>query len=57
VNATFELTLALKLYRLKRKGEVMSHLAEARSLSMHEGNPEVTESIERLISRMRAELT
>ncbi len=57
MNATFELTLALKLYRLKRKGEVMSHLAEARSLSMHEGNPEVTESIERLISRMRAELT
>jgi len=55
VNATFELTLALKLYRLKRRAEMMTRLAEARSLSMHEGNPAVTESIERLIARMRAE--
>jgi tetratricopeptide (TPR) repeat protein len=55
VNSTFELTLALKLYQLRRKGEMMRHLAEARSLSMNEGNPEVTDSIERLIVRMGAE--
>ena len=55
VNATFELTLALKLYRLKRTGEMMTRLAEARNLSRFEGNPAVTESIERLIARMRLE--
>jgi hypothetical protein len=55
VSATFELTLALKLYRLKRTGEMMTRLAEARSLSRFEGNPSVTESIERLIARMRLE--
>ena len=55
VNATFELTLALKLYRLRRLGETMTHLAEARGLSMHEGNPAVTDSIGRLIARVRQE--
>lgn len=55
VNATFELTLALKLYRLRRLGEMMTHLAAARSLSMFEGNPTVTESIDRLIARVRLE--
>ncbi|HEY5078885.1 MAG TPA: tetratricopeptide repeat protein, partial [Opitutaceae bacterium] len=56
VNATFELTVALKLYKLGRMDEMMPCLAEARNLSMHEGNPEVTESIGRLIERMRAEI-
>jgi len=55
VNATFELTFALKLYRLKRRGEMMTHLAEARNLSTHEGSPAVTESIDRLIARIRGE--
>lgn len=55
VNATFELTLALKLYRARRMGEMMTHLAEARSLSLNEGNPSVTRSIERLIAQMRRE--
>jgi hypothetical protein len=55
VNATFELTLALKLYRLKRTGEMMTRLAEARNLSRFEGNPAVTESIGRLIARMQLE--
>jgi hypothetical protein len=56
VNATFELTLALKLYKLRRLDEMMLRLAEARSLSLHEGDPSVTESIEKLISRMRLEM-
>jgi tetratricopeptide (TPR) repeat protein len=55
VNATFELTLALKLYRLRRMPEMMTHLAEARVLSAHEGDPAVTASIGDLIARMRRE--
>ena len=47
VDATFELTLALKLYQLRRPDEMMEHLAEARSLSTYEGNPAVTDSIDR----------
>lgn len=55
VSATFELTLALKLYQLRRMSEMMTHLAEARSLSKYEGSTAVTESIERLIARMKLE--
>jgi Flp pilus assembly protein TadD len=55
VTATFELTLALKLYQLKRMDGVMLHLAEARRLSVHEGSASVTESIDKLVGRMRAE--
>jgi tetratricopeptide (TPR) repeat protein len=55
VDATFELTLALKLYQLHRADEMMTHLAEARKLSTFEGNPRVTESIDQLISRMARE--
>jgi hypothetical protein len=55
VNATFELTLALKLYQLKRMDAMMEHLGEARRLSAFEGNPAVTDSITGLIARMRAE--
>ncbi len=55
VTATFELTLALKLYQLHRMDEVLAHLAEARALSGHEGNPAVTDSIGDLIGRMRLE--
>jgi len=55
VNATFELTLALKLFRQGRHGEMMARLAEARILSASEGNPAVTESIGRLIERLRQE--
>jgi predicted Zn-dependent protease len=56
VNATFELTVALKLYKLRRMDEMMPRLVEARDLSLHEGNPEVTQSIGRLVERMRAEI-
>jgi len=55
VNATFELTLALKLYQLRRMDEMLGHLALAGTLSAGEGNPAVTDSIVRLIARMRAE--
>jgi tetratricopeptide (TPR) repeat protein len=55
VNATFELTLALKLYQLGRMDEMLSHLALARTLSAGEGDPAVTDSIVRLIARMRAQ--
>lgn len=55
VNATVELTLALKLYRQKRMPEVMTHLAEARTLSTYEGSAAMTASIDRLIARLRLE--
>ena len=55
VNATFELALALKFYRLGRRVEMMTRLAQARALSLEEGNPSVTVSIDRLIERMRRE--
>ncbi len=55
VNATFELSVALKLYQLRRMREMMAHLANARTLSAYEGNPGVTESIDKLIGRMRRE--
>lgn len=55
VNATFELSLALKLYRLKRAQGMMERLALARTLSLSEGSPAVTQSIETLIERMRRE--
>jgi tetratricopeptide (TPR) repeat protein len=55
VNATFELSLALKLYQQRRFEQMMSHLAEARNLSVGEGNPAVTDSIDKLIGRMRRE--
>lgn len=55
VTATFELTLALKLYQLRRLDEMMIHLALARRLSAHEGNAAVTDSIEGLVGRMRIE--
>ena len=55
VTATFELTLALKLYQLRRLDEMMARLALARELSTHEGDPAVTDSIDGLLSRMRIE--
>jgi len=56
VNATFELTLALKLYQTGRMDDMMTRLAEARTLSLEEGSPSVTASIEGLIARMRREM-
>ncbi len=53
VTSTFELSLALKLFQLKRPEAMMVHLSLARLLSLDEGNPAVTESIDQLIRRMR----
>jgi hypothetical protein len=55
VNATFELSLALKLYQLRRMEAMMTRLAQARTLSVHEGHPQVTASIDDLIGRLRRE--
>jgi tetratricopeptide (TPR) repeat protein len=55
VDATFELTLALKLYQVRRMAEMMDHLVEARRLSLGEGNPSVTDSIGALVAKMRLE--
>lgn len=53
VNATFELTLALKLFQLNRRDEMMDRLAEAQILSREEGDPQVTASIAKLIGRFQ----
>jgi len=55
VTAAFELTLALKLYQLRRLDEMMEHLAFARRLSTSEGDAAVTDSIDSLIGRLRIE--
>ena len=55
VSATFELTLALKLYQARRMEEMMLHLAHAKRLATDEGNPGVLASIENLVSRMQME--
>ena len=55
VSATFELTLALKFYQLRRLDEMMTHLALARRLALHEGSASVSSSIDDLIHRMRIE--
>ncbi len=56
VNATIELTIALKLYQLRRLSESMAHLAEARQLSEIEGTPSVTEGIRGIIAKVRADM-
>jgi tetratricopeptide (TPR) repeat protein len=56
VNATFELTLALDLYKLGRTDEMMVRLTEARRMaSLYENNAAVADSIDKLIARMRLE--
>jgi Flp pilus assembly protein TadD len=55
ITSTFELTVALKLYKLGRSREMMEHLAEAQRLSVFDGNRSVAESISKLVARMRAE--
>jgi tetratricopeptide (TPR) repeat protein len=54
-TAAVELRIARKLYRLQRWDEMMTHLAEAKRLSVVEEDPESTGSIGQLIERMRAE--
>ena len=55
VNATFELTLALKFYDARRLEETLEHLGLARTLSLDEGNPTLTDSITGLIAKVRSD--
>jgi len=55
VNSAIELELAFDLFQLKRADESMTHLLEARLLSVYEGNAAMTSSIDRLIGRTRPE--
>jgi tetratricopeptide (TPR) repeat protein len=47
VNSGVELSLSKKLFGLKRPEEGLSHLALARRVSLYEGDPQLTKSIER----------
>ena len=57
VTSGVELWLARKLFTLGRPDEGLTHLAEARRISLVEGDPAVTESIsqaiEHVLSQMR----
>ena len=54
VAAALEVHLAKKLLRLGRNTESLMHLAKARRLSLEEGDPEVTTSIDEVIARVRS---
>ncbi len=57
VNSALELRLARKLAMHGRPREALLHLAEARRISLHEGDPAMTESITQLIAQLRAPAT
>jgi predicted Zn-dependent protease len=57
VNSALELRLARKLAAAGRPQEALQHLAEARRLSLYEGDPAMTESITQLIAQLRAPAT
>ena len=52
--AAIEVSLAKKLHRLGRNGEALTYLAKAKRLSLEEGDPEVTASIDEVIARLRS---
>jgi tetratricopeptide (TPR) repeat protein len=54
VNSAVELKLARKLLDLRRPDEALTHLAEARLISIHEGDPSVTEQIRQVIENLLA---
>jgi tetratricopeptide (TPR) repeat protein len=56
VNTGVELMLGKKLFALKRPDEALSHLAEARRVSLYEGDPSLTKSIERGIEGIFSQL-
>ncbi len=56
VTSGVELSLARKLFNLKRPDEGLSHLAKARLVSLYEGDPKVTKSIEQAIENIFAQL-
>jgi thioredoxin-like negative regulator of GroEL len=51
-----ELHLAQELFKLKRLDEALEHLAEARRISICEGNPAATESIGRIIGHILSQM-
>jgi len=53
VTAATELHLARKYYPLRRYEEMMTHLADARRISLYEGDPAVTEEIAQVIAGLR----
>jgi tetratricopeptide (TPR) repeat protein len=56
VTSGVELTLARKLFNLKRPDDALSHLAEARRISLYEGDPGVTKSIEQGIEHIFSQM-
>jgi tetratricopeptide (TPR) repeat protein len=56
VTAAVELQLARKLFGLHRLDETLTHLAEARRISLHEGDPAATAAISRAIDSLWSQL-
>ncbi len=56
VSAALELRLAQKLFALQRLDDTLTHLAEARRISLFEGDPAETTSISQAIDRIWSQL-
>ena len=56
VTAGVELKLARKLFDLRRPDEGLTHLAEARRISLYEGDPAATDSIAQAIEHVMAQM-
>jgi len=56
VTSAFELQLAQKLFKLERLDDALDHLAEARRISLYEGDSAVTESIRRIIEHILSQM-
>jgi len=56
VTSGVELRLARKLFTLRRPDETLTHLAEARRISLYEGDPATTESIGKAIANILSQL-
>jgi tetratricopeptide (TPR) repeat protein len=56
VTSGFELQLAQRLFKLERLDDALDHLAEARRVSVCEGDPAATESIGRIIEHILSQM-
>ena len=56
VTSGVELGLARKLFKLERLDESLAHLAEARRISLYEGDPAMTDSIGRAIENILSQM-
>ena len=54
VAAAIEVSIAKQLHRLGRNDEALFYLAKAKRLSILEGDPEITSSIDEVIARLHA---